>query len=253
MKCKYKWNLKVNESKTEITTVDRNLEDWKNVRKLGNLINESEDVKNRKILAQNAFRTLKNIWKQDVIDDFRKIQLYEALVLPILLYNCGTWGLTKVNLEMIDSLHRKHLRIILGIFWPQTISNKELYEKCRRQPLSNTITRQRWKLFGHILRRESTIPAQTAMADYFKENGTKYLGRTPTSLATTINKDIKNYKLHINTTPHNLSTEQLKKIPQQLQSTKDLLKLTELAQDRKTWQKITQQIEQSHNKQSNKQ
>ena len=46
-----KWNLKVNEAKTEITTVDRNQEEWKSIRKLGNLINENEDIQRRKILT----------------------------------------------------------------------------------------------------------------------------------------------------------------------------------------------------------
>ena len=114
------WNLKVNESKTEITRIERYQEEWKDVRKLGSLINESEDIKRRKILAQNAFNELKNIWtRKGKIGEQKRIQLYEALVIPILLYNCGTWGLTKQNLESLNIMHRKHLRNIIGVHWPE--------------------------------------------------------------------------------------------------------------------------------------
>ena len=53
-----KANLKVNETKTEITVIDRNLSEWKKTRKLGNLIDENLDVQKRRILSQQAFKTL---------------------------------------------------------------------------------------------------------------------------------------------------------------------------------------------------
>lgn len=55
----------VNESKTEITRIERRDEEYKScVKKLGNLMNESKDIKRRKALAQNAFKELKNVWSK---------------------------------------------------------------------------------------------------------------------------------------------------------------------------------------------
>ena len=87
------------------------------------------------------------------------------------MYHASTWGLRQDVLNKLDTFHRKHLRRIVGIRWPQgpqRISNKELYKLCNVQPLSITITsisRLRWQLFGHILRLDPNTPAQIAM-DY---------------------------------------------------------------------------------------
>ena len=238
-----KWNLKVNKTKTEITTVKRCEKEWKNVRKLGSLINEKEDIKKRKVLAQNAFVQLKNIWNnKKIINEQNRIKVYESLITPILFYNCGTWGLTKSTLESIDSTHRRHLRIVLGIHWPEKISNQDLYDRCRTTPLSFRIKKQRWKLFGHILRREDSIPAQTAMIEYF-ENGTKHVGRTPTSLPTILNQDLKQYKKHT----ENSSPITQDEIPAHLQTKYDLQKLQIIAQNRHAWRALARDIQRSDN------
>ena len=54
---------------------------------------------------------------------------------------------------------------MLGIYWPDKISNDELYERCQKRPVSDTIKYQRWKLYGHIRRRDESNPAQTAMEE----------------------------------------------------------------------------------------
>ncbi|GFS00836.1 hypothetical protein ElyMa_001081100 [Elysia marginata] len=40
----------------------------------------------------------------------------------------------------------------------------------------------RWRLFGHILRRDSQIPANQAMSGYFVTEGSKFKGRPLTTL-----------------------------------------------------------------------
>ncbi|GFN84660.1 hypothetical protein PoB_001116600 [Plakobranchus ocellatus] len=48
----------------------------------------------------------------------------------------------------------------------------------------------RWRLFGHILRRDRNIPANKAMLFYFSDNK-RARGRTPTTLPITLNNDLK--------------------------------------------------------------
>ena len=242
-----KWNLKVNESKTEITHVRKDKKEWLSVRKLGNLINENEDIKKRKILAQNAFIKLSNIWyRGNLVSEYRKIQLYEALVLPILLYNCGTWGLTKKNLDCLDAFHRRQLRKVIGVVWPEKISSQDLYERCRVKPISFRIKTQRWQLFGHVLRRDENIPANLAMKDYFRE-GQKYSGRPPTSLQTTINNDLKTYHQRMqNSTNEDMPQEQLNtSLPINISKLQDIEHLRSLAEDRNKWRKIVRWIQES--------
>ena len=56
------WNLKVNESKTEITTVHRESSSWRTTRKLGSLLDTREDIARRKTLATVAFNKMFKIW-----------------------------------------------------------------------------------------------------------------------------------------------------------------------------------------------
>ena len=78
--------------------------------------------------------------------------------------------------ECYDAFHRKQLRKVLNIKYPVKITNSSLYNKCEEHPLSIYILENRWRLFGHILRRNIEIPANKSMNSYFATHGKKVLG-----------------------------------------------------------------------------
>ncbi|XP_029655166.1 uncharacterized protein LOC115228834, partial [Octopus sinensis] len=87
-----KWSLNVNKEKTEITTVERMPtridEKWRNVRKLGSLLGDSEDITRQKILSTIALKKLQSIWmRKNQISTKMRIRLYKAFVRPVLMYN----------------------------------------------------------------------------------------------------------------------------------------------------------------------
>ena len=185
------WNLLVNESKTEITTVNKTTDSWKTTRKLGSLLDSRQDISRRKTLATAAFHNMYKIWiRRNKLSEEKLLKLYNTLVLPILLYNCGTWGVTQKDIDSLDAFHRRQLRHLLGIKWEDKITNEELYTRCYCRPISNNITAARRRLFGHILRLDINTPAQVAMTEYFKTGGPKQRGRPPCNLPNTLNKDI---------------------------------------------------------------
>ena len=51
-------------------------------------------------------------------------------------------------------------------------------------------TDNRWRLFGHILRRDREIPANKAMEGFFVPQGDKYRGRPITTLPVILNNDL---------------------------------------------------------------
>ena len=65
------------------------------------------------------------------------------------------------------------------------------YKKCREAPLSMQVLEARWRLFGHVLRRDRNIPANEAMHFYFSENNERSRGRQQTTLPATLNNDLK--------------------------------------------------------------
>ena len=155
--CLAEWSLTINGSKTERTSISRHVdrieEEWRMTRKLGSLLGEAEDVARRKQLANVAFRKLWTVWfRRAHISLQLRLRLYASFVIQVLTYNMGTWGLTKADLDRIDTYHRRHLRQIIGVHWPNRISNVALYHRCQCRPISESIVTARWRLFGHVLR-----------------------------------------------------------------------------------------------------
>ena len=214
-----KYKLLVNLDKTEQTTLPRSGKEYKNAKKVGTLIGDEEDINRRKRLSTAALTKLQNIWiKGDKVKRKTKIKLYRTLVKSILTYNCGTWALTKTEEEKLNAFHRQQLRKILNIKYPVKITNSSLYEKCNECPPSITLLQNRWRLFGHILRRNSEIPANKSMNSYFISHGSKFRGRPLTTLPVVLNKDLTR-----------VSDDKL-----QLTSLKDLEHLRSVAQNRQT-------------------
>ena len=140
---------------------DRVAEVWRVTKKLGSLLGDAEDVAHRKQLALLALRRMWTLWLQrQHVGEALRLSLYNAFIVPVLTYT-GTWALTQAESACLDSFHRTQLKHLLGIKWPQRISNKVLYQRCQCEPLSIKITEARWRLFGHVLRMPQNVPAQT--------------------------------------------------------------------------------------------
>ena len=98
----------------------------------------------------------------------RLINVYEAMVVSVMMYNCSSWVATKDTLKKLDVCHRKHLRKIINFKWPQTISNDKLYEICNTECLSERVRLARWKMLGHILRSPDNTPAALSLVHAIK-------------------------------------------------------------------------------------
>ncbi|KAL8607539.1 hypothetical protein ACOMHN_003458 [Nucella lapillus] len=84
-----------------------------------------------------------------------KIRLFRAAIESILCYGMESISLTPTLSRLIDSRYRRMLRSALSIFYPDWISNDELFAKTQLPPLSTTLRRRRLRLVGHILRMQT--------------------------------------------------------------------------------------------------
>ena len=92
----------------------------------------------------------------------------------------------------------------------------------------------RLKLFGHILRRDLSIP-NMAMKFYFEDSTNKgYRGRPRTTLPVVLNQDLDNYYQH--TEPHHSDHNYTRGL--KINNTEDLENMRKLAEDRKNWKKF---------------
>ena len=192
--------LLVNEENTEYTAVKRGSKEeereWRNVIKLGSKLGDREDIQRRKEFSTIALAKNYTIWKENWKTKLtNRIRLYKTLVKSVLLYSCGTWGVSKDDQKKLNSFHRRQLRKVIGIQWPHKISNNKLYKITGTKPLSITMTERRWKLLGHILRLPADCPARKLMRYYFEERTNKvFRGRRRTTIVSTLNENIKRTK-----------------------------------------------------------
>ena len=118
------------------------------------------DIINRIGKARNAFRMLNPVWKSRQYKTHTKLKLYKIFVLSTLLYGSECWRMTEKDILKLSSFHTKNLRRIVRIFWPQIISNQDLFDECQQESIGTTIARRRWRWIGHILLRkdQGSIP-----------------------------------------------------------------------------------------------
>ena len=183
-------HLVCNTDKTQRVHVYREGQDWQKNKTLGALLGEEQDVTRRMQLAGLAFRRMFGLFAGVSASLELKIRVWNALVRPVLLYSCGTWGLTATLTEKLCALHRRHLRILAGYRWPKRISNEALYRLTKSQPLSIDIQQSRLRLLGHCLRMPTDTPAQMALSVTVNTNLKGRRGRPPKCLLSTLRTDM---------------------------------------------------------------
>ena len=210
---------------------------------LGNNTDPDLEVVKRRGNATKAFAGLIRIWtRRSDISTELKMKLYNAIVKPHLTYNAAASAYTGTQVEALNRLHRRQLRRLLNVYYPEHISNAEVYERTKAYPISIDIAKMRWSFFGHVLRQPRETPANKVMRNYFKRrelDGDEERERTKRSLCLT-------------TVPRLLQLD-LKQISDddkkaffggamKLTNGSDLAKLSTKAQYRHNWKKAVEKV-----------
>lgn len=170
--------LKVNLKKTKvlrnnthniepIQLDDHPLEDIPKFTYLGSVVDQKggtdEDVKARIQKARAAFIQLKNIWNSKDLRRYTKIKIFNSNVKAVLLYGAETWRTTFATVKRVQTFTNSCLRRILQVFWPNTISNTELWEETKQIPVDQELLQRRWRWLGHTLRKPPTNITRQAL------------------------------------------------------------------------------------------
>ena len=157
-----------------------------------------EDISRRISLGYAAFNKYKKAWTNK-IPLTKRLLLYEALVVSVMMYNSSCWAAPKSVLEKLDVTHRRHLRSILNYRYPNIITNKNLYKRCNTEPLSVRVDRNRWRMLGHVLRGPVNSPSYTSLV--FAINTLQYpgrVGRPQSNLFSLIQRDLRDRHMFLN-------------------------------------------------------
>ena len=155
--------------------------------------------------AWGQFNKLSRVWNSKATIR-TKMRIYQSSIRSTMTYACETWALTTKQEKKLDATDRKIMRRILNIRWSQKMTNIELYNITKLEPMSSFVTKMRLKWLGHVLRFEDNNVVKQLL--YWKPDGSnRPVGRPKFRFHDIVKKDAKFY----NISPDMKSLEQLAK------------------------------------------
>ena len=200
-----KTGLSINANKTQvmcinpptpaqITAEGKVLENVQDFTYLGSIVSTDngayKDIKARLGKARSTYARLKPIWKSKAYSTKSKLRLYNSLVKSVLLYSSECWRIIQSDTNKLNAFHNGCLRRICGIYWPNVISNADLYKRTNCQSICTEIKRRRLRWVGHVLRMENHRTPKTAIR--WTPTGKRKRGRPKTTWRRTVTNELAN-------------------------------------------------------------
>jgi len=101
-----------------------------------------------------------------------RLKLYNSNVKTVLLYGSESWKTTQEIVRKLRVFTHKCLLIILGIRWPQQITNVEVRNICKQEDIMVSLTWWKWTCVN-LIRKD---PSDVAREGLFWTRGEKTTG-----------------------------------------------------------------------------
>ena len=149
-----------------------------------------KDITNRLQKAKSSFVKLNKVWRSPNISEKNKIKIYNSSVLSVLLYGAECWRVTQRDSQRLSGFHTSCLRKICRIYWPQKITNKELYQRTGQRDITMVVKQKRWRWLGHVIRKDRDSIRRTALR-WTPDSGRRNRGRPRETWRRTIEAEMK--------------------------------------------------------------
>ena len=112
-----------------------------------------KEIENRINAAAAAYNKLnKRVFSNTDLSISTKIKVYNAVILPTLLYGCETWVTYSKQMKTLEKYHQRCLRRILHIKWQDRITNASVLAKTASTSIEATVLLNRLRWVGHVHR-----------------------------------------------------------------------------------------------------
>ena len=185
--------IQINCENEELITIEgQNLENVESFTYLGSIISTTggseEDINNRIKKARSSYAILNKVWKCRGISRDTKVRIFNSNVKSVLLYGSESWSLTKRLENKLQVFVNNCLRKILQIYWPEIISNEDLWRTTKQTPIVKQILKRKYKWIGHTLRKQDNeIPKQALR---WNPRGNRRRGRPRHTWRRQVNKEL---------------------------------------------------------------
>ena len=118
----------------------------------------SHEIRRRLLLGSKAMTNLDSILKSRDITLPTKAHLVKAMVFPVVMYECESWTIKKIECQRIDAFELWCWRRLLRVPWTARRSNqsilKEISSGCS---LEGLMLKLKLQYFGHLMQRVDSL------------------------------------------------------------------------------------------------
>ena len=87
-----------------------------------------------------------------------KAHLVNAVVFPVVMYECENWTIKKAECQRIDAFELWHWRRLLRVPWTARRSNQSIRKEISPEySLEGLMLKLKFQYFGHLLRRTNSL------------------------------------------------------------------------------------------------
>ena len=137
---------------------------------LGSVVHNSgrsdQEVLRRLGLAYGVMDSIdKSIWRCRYLSRRTKLRIFKSLVLPVFLYGCETWTLSRDLERRVDAFGTKCLRRIMGYRWLDYVTNERLLQETESRPITCIVRQRQLQLYGNVARLPEVDPAHRVVSE----------------------------------------------------------------------------------------
>jgi len=154
-----------------------------------------DEIASRIAKASSAFGRLQtNVWQRRGIRLETKLKVYQAIVLPTLLYACETWTAYSRHAKKLNHFHMGCLRRLLKIKWQDKIPDTAVLAKANLPSIYVHLKKSQLRWAGHVTRMpDKRLPKKLFYAEL--KTGKRSHGGQKKRYRDTLKASLKNFDI----------------------------------------------------------
>jgi hypothetical protein len=163
---------------------------------LSQAVHIDDEINTRIARASSAFGRLRtNVWERRGIKLQTKLKVYNAVVMPSLLYACETWTVYSRHSRKLNHFHLGCLRKLLKIKWQDHIPDTEVLERANMNSVHTMLRKAQLRWAGHVVRMpEERLPKQIFYGEL--THGKRSLGGQRKRFKDTLKASLKSFSIN---------------------------------------------------------
>ena len=112
----------------------------------------SHEIKRLLLFGRKAMTNLDSILKSRDITLSTKVHLVKAMVFPVVMYECESWTIKKIECRRIDSFELWYWRRLLRVPWTARRSNQSILQEISPEySLEGLMLKLKLQYFGYLI------------------------------------------------------------------------------------------------------